>query len=123
MLHTFLDPDRDGPRGRPAALQGYLGTSPGLGPARPPAWPRAWTRRRSTGGSSTPGRAGGDRYFETGGLFGTARTGGDGAEVVGIGVDEVACLIDFGVDTDAVLAALPHLDRLKDTFDQELEGR
>jgi acyl-CoA synthetase (AMP-forming)/AMP-acid ligase II/predicted RNA methylase/acyl carrier protein len=31
----------------------------------------------------------------------------------GLGVDELACLIDFGVDTDAVLASLPHLDELR----------
>jgi hypothetical protein len=30
-----------------------------------------------------------------------------------IGVDEVACLIDFGVDTDRVLGGLEHLDRLR----------
>ncbi len=31
----------------------------------------------------------------------------------GMGVDEVACLIDFGVAADAVLAALPKLDELR----------
>jgi hypothetical protein len=31
-----------------------------------------------------------------------------------ITVDEVACLIDFGVDPDAVLAALPLLDELRE---------
>ncbi len=30
-----------------------------------------------------------------------------------IGVDEIGCFIDFGVDTDAVLASLPALDRLR----------
>jgi len=30
-----------------------------------------------------------------------------------IGVDEVACLVDFGVATDTVLASLEHLNRLK----------
>ncbi len=33
-----------------------------------------------------------------------------------IGVDEVGCLIDFGVDPQAVLASLPHLDRLRERF-------
>ena len=33
-----------------------------------------------------------------------------------IGVDEVGCLIDFGVDPKAVLAGLPHLDRLRERF-------
>jgi len=31
-----------------------------------------------------------------------------------LGVDEVACLIDFGIGTDEVLAALRHLDRLRE---------
>ncbi len=31
-----------------------------------------------------------------------------------IGVDEVACLIDFGVDSETVLAALPLLDELRE---------
>jgi natural product biosynthesis luciferase-like monooxygenase protein len=55
-----------------------------------------------------------DRYYTTSGLFGTVA---DGAEVVGklhaIGVDEVACLIDFGVPTDEVLRSLRHLAELR----------
>ena len=35
------------------------------------------------------------------------------AELRAAGVDEVACQMDFGVDTDAVLASLPELDRLR----------
>ena len=30
-----------------------------------------------------------------------------------LGVDEIACLIDFGVDADAVLDSLRHLDELR----------
>jgi alkanesulfonate monooxygenase SsuD/methylene tetrahydromethanopterin reductase-like flavin-dependent oxidoreductase (luciferase family) len=33
-----------------------------------------------------------------------------------IGVDEVACLIDFGVDAPSILAALPALDRLRERY-------
>jgi natural product biosynthesis luciferase-like monooxygenase protein len=55
-----------------------------------------------------------DRYFDTGGLFGTVD---DGLALLGslqeIGVDEIACLVDFIPDTDAVLDSLRHLDRLK----------
>jgi natural product biosynthesis luciferase-like monooxygenase protein len=55
-----------------------------------------------------------DRYFSTAGLFGTVS---DGAEVVrrmtAIGVDEIACLIDFGVPQDQVLASLGHLGKLR----------
>lgn len=55
-----------------------------------------------------------DRYFETAGLFGSPERALSMVEALkGIGVNEVACLIDFGVPTDEVLASLPHLDRLR----------
>jgi natural product biosynthesis luciferase-like monooxygenase protein len=54
-----------------------------------------------------------DRYFSEAGLFGTVD---DGAETLrrlsSIGVDEVACLIDFGVAQEEVLGCLPHLAEL-----------
>ncbi|GGL17871.1 siderophore biosynthesis protein [Sphaerisporangium melleum] len=60
-----------------------------------------------------------DRYFETGGLFGTVD---DGLAVLRsleeIGVDEIGCLIDFVPDTDAVLDGLRHLDRLKRAWEE-----
>jgi hypothetical protein len=33
-----------------------------------------------------------------------------------LGVDEIACLIDFGVDRDGVLASLENVRDLKDTL-------
>jgi natural product biosynthesis luciferase-like monooxygenase protein len=55
-----------------------------------------------------------ERYFTTAGLFGTPESCLATVERLrGLGVDELACLIDFGVDTDAVLASLPHLDELR----------
>lgn len=54
-----------------------------------------------------------DRYFDTGGLFGTVQDGMRTLEKLEeIGVDEVACLIDFVGDTDAVLDSLVHLNEL-----------
>jgi natural product biosynthesis luciferase-like monooxygenase protein len=56
-----------------------------------------------------------DRFFSHAALLGTPE---DAVAVVerlaGIGVDEVACLIDFGVDEDAVLDSLPLLTELRD---------
>ncbi|MEO0915471.1 MAG: MupA/Atu3671 family FMN-dependent luciferase-like monooxygenase, partial [Pseudomonadota bacterium] len=51
-----------------------------------------------------------DRYFERSGLFGTvadalARVD----EVKAVGVTEIACLIDFGLEREKVLTALPSL--------------
>ncbi|WP_395397393.1 MupA/Atu3671 family FMN-dependent luciferase-like monooxygenase [Novosphingobium sp. BL-8A] len=55
-----------------------------------------------------------DRYFETSGLFGTPEDNLDLiARLSAIGVDEVGCLIDFGVATDTVIRHLPVLDRLR----------
>ncbi|MFY1704939.1 MupA/Atu3671 family FMN-dependent luciferase-like monooxygenase [Micromonospora sp. WMMA1923] len=55
-----------------------------------------------------------DRYVHESGLFGTPEDCLPLVDrLVGVGVDEIACLVDFGVDRDEVLAALPHLDRLR----------
>ncbi|MDB5317011.1 MAG: ATP-dependent AMP-binding enzyme family protein [Rhodospirillales bacterium] len=51
-----------------------------------------------------------DRYFSTSGLFGTLDTCLRMVErVAAVGVDEIACLVDYGVPTDTVLAQLPLL--------------
>ncbi|MEM7288660.1 MAG: MupA/Atu3671 family FMN-dependent luciferase-like monooxygenase, partial [Actinomycetota bacterium] len=54
------------------------------------------------------------RYIETSGLFGTPESSMDLIDRIRDNdIDEVACLIDFGVPTDVVLDNLPHLDRLR----------
>lgn len=65
-----------------------------------------------------------DRYYETSGLFGTPDTCVDiAARCAAIGVDEIACLLDFGVDTDAVLDGLPQLREVRDRANAVFEGR
>lgn len=55
-----------------------------------------------------------ERYFQTSGLFGTPSSClAMVARVKAVGVDEVACLLDFGIPTDVVLASLPYLDELR----------
>jgi natural product biosynthesis luciferase-like monooxygenase protein len=55
-----------------------------------------------------------ERYFATAGLFGTPQSCLATVDRLrGIGVDELACLIDFGVDSESVLASLAHLDELR----------
>lgn len=55
-----------------------------------------------------------ERYFENDGLFGTPQTCQKMVEQLGeIGVDEIACLIDFGVDIDSVLDSLSSLALLQ----------
>jgi natural product biosynthesis luciferase-like monooxygenase protein len=55
-----------------------------------------------------------ERYYEGSGLFGTIETCSKQIErLKGLGVDEIACLIDFGVATETVLQQLPALNRLR----------
>jgi len=55
-----------------------------------------------------------ERYYETSGLFGTPESSLSRVDqLAAIGVDEIACLIDFGVPTDQTLEHLEHLDRLR----------
>ncbi len=56
-----------------------------------------------------------DRYYRDSGLFGTPDSCVEIVrKVAAIGVDEIACLIDFGVDTDLALAHLQHIKALMD---------
>ena len=57
-----------------------------------------------------------ERYFETSGLFGTPDICLEQvrSSCKAIGVDEIACLIDFGVATDTVLASLPYLNEVRE---------
>ncbi len=56
-----------------------------------------------------------ERYYETSGLFGTPETC---AKMIdrckAAGVDEIACLLDFGVATEKVMAGLPLLKVVRD---------
>ncbi len=61
------------------------------------------------------------RYYDTSALFGTpGRCGPIVAKMKEAGVDEIACLIDFGIDTDTVLA---HLQDLKELMDATAAAR
>lgn len=54
-----------------------------------------------------------DRYFDRDGLFGTPASTVERVAALGdIGVDEIACLVDFGVADDHLLDGLPHLAEL-----------
>lgn len=56
-----------------------------------------------------------ERYFETSGMFGTP----DICQQMvnrckGAGIDEIACLLDFGVETDLIMDSLPLLKQVRD---------
>jgi natural product biosynthesis luciferase-like monooxygenase protein len=61
-----------------------------------------------------------NRYYESCGLFGTPDTCLRMVErLKAAGIDEVACLIDFGLDTDSVLSGLRYLDMLKEAAKEQ----
>ena len=61
-----------------------------------------------------------ERYYQQSGLFGTP----EGCVKIvdrlrGMQIDEIACLVDFGVPTDHVMQSLPHLIELKRRCDTQ----
>jgi natural product biosynthesis luciferase-like monooxygenase protein len=57
------------------------------------------------------------RYVSTGALFGTPNTVKDMVDqVIASDVDEIACLMDFGVDYDIVRSGFSHLARLAQDY-------
>ena len=57
------------------------------------------------------------RYFKTGAIFGTVEDGKQMVDkAIRIGVNDIACLVDFGVDYSIVKESLPYLKRLVSQF-------
>ncbi len=128
MLHTFVGDDTEAVRNtvrRP--MMSYLGSSLGL----VKGFAESWTafKKRTDGSTSvdvdinslTDEEMEGlleysfERYFETSGLFGdTRRALAIVDDLKGLGIDEIACLIDFGVDEELTLAHLVHLNRVRE---------
>ena len=134
MLHAFVGDDKDAVREtvrRP--MTAYLGSALSLVKNAASAWTAFEARRTATAApadvdlrSLSPEEMDDllafsfERYFEVSGLFGTP----EGClEMVRrlqrIGVDEIACLIDFGIETDTVLAHLDHLNRLRKLAEED----
>lgn len=127
MLHTFIGDDIDAVREtvRQPMVQ-YLRSSLNL----VKGFAQSWTafKKRADGSTHmdvdldtlTPDELDGllaysfERYFETSALFGDLDRALEMVDrVKGMGVDEIACLIDFGVDEETTLQHLRHLDRLR----------
>lgn len=54
-------------------------------------------------------------------LFGTPETCLEAvAELQAVGVDEIICQLDFGLNTEVVLESLPHLNRLRELAQREM---
>lgn len=127
MLHTFVGENADEVRSivRDPLIE-YLRTSTSL--LKQYAWSFPTFRRpegTETGDQLELSGLGDDemdallehsfnRYFETSGLFGTPDDCLPLIRILSeIGVNEIGCLIDFGIATDTVLESLPALARLR----------
>ncbi|MDQ3702412.1 MAG: LLM class flavin-dependent oxidoreductase, partial [Chloroflexota bacterium] len=134
MLHTFVGDDVDAVRETVRdPMKAYLRSSVDL--IRAAAWSFPTFKTMSESSGQTPGEIfdaaaldeaamdalldhAFERYFKTSGLFGTPETCLQLIDTLkAIGVDEVACLIDFGVDATAAYAHLTQLDRLREMSD------
>jgi len=68
-------------------------------------------------------RAAFERYFKDQALLGTPQKCiGLVEQLLDLGVAEIACLIDFGLDADAVMGGLEHLARLQSCYDGRGRG-
>ena len=64
-----------------------------------------------------------ERLFNERGLVGTVASCRERvAALAAVGVDEIACLIDFGIDFDSVMASLYQLNRLKELCGRPVEA-
>ena len=115
MLHTYLHPDRDHVREAVRApMYSYLRSNLGLHErqARNRDLPIPSQAFQPEDEETLLGFAF-ERYFNGGALFGTRQ---DCLRLVsrleGIGVDEIACLVDFGIPVPVALEGLEHLARL-----------
>ena len=132
MLHTFVGDDEETVRETVREpMKAYLASSVDL--IRKAAWSFPAFVARSSGNGKTPLEimesevlSAEDmdallehsfaRYYDTSALFGTPqRCLAMVAQLQGIGVDEIGCLVDFGVAPQEVLAHLPLLKQVMDS--------
>jgi natural product biosynthesis luciferase-like monooxygenase protein len=113
MLHTFLGEDDDAVKEQVRGpLQGYLREALSLQLSGARRLDPAKMRERDVDVLISRSF---DRYYREGGLLGSVAKVADTVERMRrIGVDEIACLIDFGVPVTDVLAGLEHLGQLRD---------
>ena len=122
MLHTMVGPDDDTIREQVRApMKAYLQSAMSLVQAAAWSFPTFKKTTTMEDGSFSVDHLGEDevdalldyafeRYHETSGLFGSVETCVRFADTLkGCDVDELACLIDFGVPDDETLAHLPYL--------------
>lgn len=121
MLHTFVGEDDEAVRRQvKAPMIHYLGSSANLVGHYTASVPFFQQRCQVSTGELTQDDLNDalefsfERYYATSSLMGTLDSCLEMTDrVKAAGIDEIACLIDFGVPPDEVLAALPLLDELR----------
>lgn len=136
MLHTFVgDSDEDVKEIVRAPMKAYLGASISLIKGFAETFPTF--KQKPNGASPALDFQSLDddemdalldysfeRYYATSGLFGTEASCANTVDrLKGIGVDDIACLIDFGVETETVLTHLKHLSRVRTLTAREQKPR
>jgi natural product biosynthesis luciferase-like monooxygenase protein len=134
MLHTFLNGDRAlAFQLAEEPMKRYLGSAAGLLKHMASAFPifanasasadEAFRSLSESEMDELLTMAAG-RYLNTSGLFGDLDDARQMAlDLSRMGVDEIACLIDFGLETDDVLRSLPLLSRLQSVLAADAEAR
>ncbi|GAA2017369.1 LLM class flavin-dependent oxidoreductase [Nocardiopsis rhodophaea] len=107
MLHTFVGETEEEVRSTiREPFRKYLESSVSL-------WRSKWPELARADGAHLLDHAF-ERYYRSSALFGSVDRCVDFArELREIGVDEIACLVDFGVSDLQTLAGLEHLDRVR----------
>lgn len=63
-----------------------------------------------------------DRYFETAALFGTPETCLEMVHKLSqVGVDEIGCLVDFGLDFDTAFGGLQYLNTVREQYEAQTD--
>jgi len=133
MLHTFVGEDEDHVRETVREpMKEYLKSSVDL--LRRASWSSPTFKQKAESTGMTPQEVfekqeltdeetdallthAFERYYQTSGLFGTPESCQEIVRnITEMGVDEIGCLIDFGVDTDLVLEHLTYINQLKDNL-------
>ncbi len=129
MLHTYIDDDNDRVKETVRApMIRYLGSSVGLikqFASSFPAFkrlpqdqdPNDLLQSLSAEEMHDLMEVAFERYYQTSGLFGTPERATEMVDrLEAIGVDEIACLVDFGVPSEDVMAGLDRLAALMDSL-------
>jgi natural product biosynthesis luciferase-like monooxygenase protein len=118
MLHTFLGVNDDAVKAKVRGpLAGYLQTF--MAQSRTTPTPEGQTALHSLSeqDQQTLALLAFEHYFATSSLLGTPAKCAQMVErLQEAGVDEIACLIDFGLDLDSVMDGLHYLNELKEQY-------